>query len=412
MPRNLQINSDRLWGSLMEMAKIGATEKGGVCRLALTDLDRRSRDLFKGWCEAAGCSVTIDPMGNMFARRPGRNDRLPPIGTGSHLDSQPTGGRFDGVYGVLAGLEVLRTLNDHAAETEAPVEVVVWTNEEGARFAPAMIGSGVFAGIFDLEHGWSRADHDGKTMGEELERIGYRGDAPLGHAFGGFFEVHIEQGPILEHDEKTIGIVTGAQGTRWYDVKLVGEESHAGPTPMALRRDAMAAATRLIPRIYQLALERSPHGRATIGEFRLYPGSRNTVPGTAEFTVDLRHPDADRLEEMHRGLHGAAATLASDAGLECEVIDVWHSPPVAFHPDCVAAVRSGAQLMGYPAQEIVSGAGHDSVYISRVAPTGMVFIPCENGISHNEIENATQEDVAAGCNVLLHAILERAEGST
>ena len=409
MPRNIRIDSDRLWDSLMEMAEIGATDKGGVCRLALTDLDRQSRDLLRQWCEAAGCAVTVDPMGNMFARRPGKNAALPPVGTGSHLDSQPTGGKFDGVYGVLAGLEVVRTLNDHGIETHAPVELTVWTNEEGSRFSPAMVGSGVFAGVFDLDYGLSREDHQGNTIGAELERIGYDGDAPFGHPFGAFFEVHIEQGPILENAVKTIGVVTGAQGTRWYDVQIVGAESHAGPTPMELRRDAMATANRLMPQIYELAYSHAPHGRATIGEFRLFPGSRNTVPGTVEFTVDMRHPDANSLEDMHQGLHRAAATVAEESGLQCDVTDVWHSPPVAFDPSCVEAVRNGAELMSYPAMEIVSGAGHDSVYISRISPTGMVFIPCEDGISHAEIENATKEDIEAGANVLLHAILERAE---
>ena len=291
---------------------------------------------------------------------------------GSHLDSQPTGGKFDGVYGVLAGLEVVRTLNDHGIETKAPVEVAVWTNEEGSRFSPAMVGSGVFAGAFDLEYGLARKDLAGKTLGEELERIGYNGDATLGHQFGAFFEVHIEQGPILENEAKTIGVVTGAQGTRWYDVSIVGAESHAGPTPMELRQDAMATATQLMPQIYDLAHRHAPHGRATIGEFRLFPGSRNTVPGTVEFSVDLRHPDADTLEVMHRGLHQAAAKVAEKTGLGIEVVDIWHSPPVAFDPRCVEAVRKSAELMGFPAMPVVSGAGHDSIYISRVAPTGMV----------------------------------------
>ncbi|MDH3690866.1 MAG: Zn-dependent hydrolase [Gammaproteobacteria bacterium] len=412
MKRNLHIDGSRLWDSLMEMARIGATKKGGVCRLALTDLDKQGRDLFKSWCEAAGCTVTVDPMGNMFARRSGKNNELPPVATGSHLDSQPTGGKFDGVYGVLAGLEVLRTLNDHAIETETPVEVVVWTNEEGARFPPAMVGSGVFAGVFDLDYGWSRRDHDDNCIGDELERIGYKGDAPLGqHPFSSFFEVHIEQGPILENEHKTIGIVTGVQGMRWYDIKLIGEEAHAGPTPMELRQDALACASHLLPQIYDLAISRSPHGRATIGEFRVYPGSRNTVPGTVEFTVDIRHPDADQLKSLDQGLRAVTEATATQRGLEYELTAVWESRPVAFDGDCIDAVRKGAEIMEYSAKEIVSGAGHDSVYVSRVAPTGMIFIPCENGISHNEIENATPEDIEAGANVLLHAILERAEHS-
>jgi len=406
--RNLRIDGARLWASLEEMARIGATEKGGVCRLALTDLDRESRDLFVRWCEQAGCSVRVDPMGNVFARRPGRDPELPPVATGSHLDTQPTGGRFDGVYGVLAGLEVIRTLNDHGVETDAPVEVVVWTNEEGARFAPAMVGSGVFAGAFDLEYGHSRTDHDGHTLGAELERIGYRGDAPLGAPFRAFFETHIEQGPLLEAARRTIGVVTGVQGVRWYDVTLTGAECHAGPTPMERRRDALAAASALLGRIYALAHDRPPHGRATVGEFRIHPGSRNTVPGRVELTVDLRHPEAPVLDAMDAGLAAACEAVSGETGVAVECRCIWYSPPVAFDPDCVEAVRRGAALLQYSHMDAVSGAGHDAVYVSRVAPTAMVFIPCEDGISHNEIENATPGDVEAGANVLLHAMLEKA----
>ena len=404
---NLQINGARLWESLMEMAKIGATDKGGVCRLTLTDLDRESRELFKRWCEQAGCTVTVDPMGNMFARRPGTDDTLAPVGTGSHLDTQPTGGKFDGVYGVLAGLEVLRTLNDRQIQTRAPIEVSVWTNEEGSRFSPAMVGSGVFAGVFDLDYGLARTDHDGKTLGDELLRIGYAGDAPLGHPVGAFFEVHIEQGPILENENKTIGVVTGVQGISWYDVNLTGSEAHAGPTPMNLRRDAMHAAADFARAVYALA--KPPHGRATIGEFEVMPGSRNTIPGSVRLTVDMRHPDEQTLKAMDEGLRAAAAEVEQASGVTCEVDHIWTSPPVAFDPDCVAAVAKGAETMGYASMPIVSGAGHDAVYVSRVAPTGMVFIPCENGISHNEIENTLPEQTEAGCNVLLHAMLERAQ---
>ena len=409
MSRNLRTDGARLWESLMTMARIGATGKGGVCRLALSDPDREARDLFRRWCVAAGCAVRVDPMGNMFARRPGRREDLPPVGTGSHLDSQPTGGRFDGVYGVLAGLEVVRALDDHHIETEAPVEVAMWTNEEGARFAPAMLGSAVFAGVFDLDYGWSREDRDGHRVGEELKRIGYRGDAPLGHPYGAFFEAHIEQGPILEAEEKRIGVVTGVQGVHWYDLVLTGDESHAGPTPMELRRDAMAGAVRFMPRVYRVALDRAPHGRATVGEFRLHPGSRNTVPGRVECSVDLRHPAAGELVAMDAELHRAAEDLERDSGLDVSLHAVWKCPPTAFDPECIDAVRKGAALMDYPAMEIVSGAGHDSVHVSKVAPTAMIFVPCERGISHNEIENATPADLEAGANVLLHAVLERAE---
>ncbi|SLN57448.1 Zn-dependent hydrolase [Oceanibacterium hippocampi] len=407
--QNLQVDGDRLWQSLMEMAKIGATEKGGVCRLALTDLDKAGRDLFVSWCKEAGCSVSVDKMGNIFARRPGRNEDMPPVMTGSHLDTQPTGGKFDGVYGVLAGLEVIRSLNDHRIETEAPVEVAVWTNEEGSRFAPAMVASGVFAGAFDLEYGLSRADLDGKTMGEELARIGYAGDREVGgRPIKAFFEAHIEQGPILEAEEKTIGVVTGAQGQRWYEITLTGQEAHAGPTPMKVRKDALVGAARIVGEVNRIGLAHQPYACATVGLMQVSPNSRNTIPGKVFFAVDFRHPDADTLAQMDSELRAFCDKVTAEIGVEMAFEQIWYSPPVAFDPDCVNAVRKGAKLAGFGHMDIVSGAGHDACYINRVAPTGMIFVPCENGISHNEVENATSADIAAGCNVLLHAVLERA----
>ena len=407
--KNLRVNGERLWQSLMEMAKIGATDKGGVCRLALTDLDRQGRDLFVRWCKEAGCTVSVDRMGNIFARRPGRDNSLPPVGTGSHLDSQPTGGRFDGVYGVLAGLEVIRTLNDLNYETAAPVEVVVWTNEEGSRFAPAMVASGVFAGVFDEEYGLSRKDLDGKTMGEELKRIGYAGDLPVGnHKFGAFFEAHIEQGPILEAEKKTIGIVQGAQGQRWYEITLTGQEAHAGPTPMRRRKDALLGAGRLVHEVNRIGLTNQPYACATVGLMQVSPNSRNTIPGKVFFTVDFRHPDDATLSKMDAELRATAERITGEIGLQLQLEQIWYSPPVAFDKKCVAAVQTGAQTLGYENMPIISGAGHDSCYIARVAPTAMVFVPCEDGISHNEVENATPGDIAAGCNVLLQAMLTRA----
>jgi N-carbamoyl-L-amino-acid hydrolase len=410
--QNVKINSDRLWDSLMEMAKIGATEKGGVCRLALTDLDKRGRDLFVRWCKEAGCSITVDKMGNIFARRPGKDDSLPPVMTGSHLDSQPTGGRFDGVYGVLAGLEVIRSLNDHNYQTNAPVEVAVWTNEEGSRFAPAMVASGVFAGVFDLEYGLSRADLDGKTMGQELQRIGYAGEAQVGgRKIGAFFETHIEQGPILEAEKKTIGVVAGAQGQRWYEITLTGQEAHAGPTPMKRRRDALVGAARAVVEVNRIGLANQPYACATVGLMQVSPNSRNTIPGKVFFTVDFRHPDDAVLSKMDAELRASVAKIAGEVKLEAEVTQIWYSPPVKFAPGCVDSVRKAAERLGYDHMDIVSGAGHDACYISRVAPTGMVFIPCEDGISHNEVENATKTDVAAGCQVLLQAMLDHANAS-
>ncbi len=402
----ISVNQERLWQSLMDMAKIGATEKGGVCRLALTDLCKESRDLFVSWCKDAGCTISIDKMGNIFAQRPGKNPSLPPVVMGSHLDTQPTGGKFDGVYGVLAGLEVIRTLNDHNVDTEAPIEVSVWTNEEGSRFAPAMVSSGVFAGVFSLEYGLSREDLDGKTMGEELKRIGYAGEAEVGNRpFKGFFEAHIEQGPILEDEGITLGVVTDAQGQRWYEVTLVGQEAHAGPTPMHSRKDALVGAAKIIDKVNQIGLANGPLACATVGLIQSYPNSRNVIPGKVFFTIDFRHPDDDILTKMDSELREFITHTSEAQGLELTFEQIWYSPPVAFAEQCVNSVRNGAKARGLSHRNIVSGAGHDACYIARVAPTGMIFVPCENGISHNEIENAAPEHLAAGCNVLFDAVV-------
>ncbi len=409
MLKNIQVNKERLWDSLMEMAQIGGTEKGGCARLALTDLDRQGRDLFVRWCKEAGCTITVDRMGNIFARRPGRNNDLPPVVCGSHLDTQPTGGKFDGVFGVLAGLEVIRTLNDYKYETDAPVEVSVWTNEEGSRFAPAMVASGVFAGVFTEEYGLSRADLDGKTMGEELERIGYKGDLAVGgRPFKAFFEAHIEQGPILEAEKKTIGIVQGIQGIRWFECTVTGVESHAGTTPMNRRKDAMLGVSRIVDRINKIALGHAPFAVSTVGLVKVSPNSRNVIPGSVFFSVDLRHPKDETLLAMKAELEAATNEICAELGLTHDLHEIWYNPPAPFDPDCIASVRQAAEEAGYSHMDIVSGAGHDAGYLCKVAPTAMVFVPCEDGISHNEVENATPEDLAAGCNVLMRAMLAHA----
>ncbi|HXP76406.1 MAG TPA: Zn-dependent hydrolase [Stellaceae bacterium] len=408
--RNLGINGDRLWQSLMEMAKIGATEKGGVCRLALSDLDKAGRELFIRWCEQAGCTVSVDRMGNIFARRAGRNPKLAPVLAGSHLDTQPTGGRFDGVYGVLAGLEVIRTLNDLDYQTEAPVEVVCWTNEEGSRFSPPMVGSGVFAGVFDLAYGLERPDNvSGVKLGAELERIGFSGPAPMGgREVAAYFEAHIEQGPILEDQQKPVGIVTGAQGQRWYEITVTGQEAHAGPTPMRKRRDALVGSARMIDAVNRIGLAHSPHACATVGFVQVSPNSRNTIPGRVFFTVDFRHPEDAVLTQMDKELRAACAEVAGAIGLAAEVKEFWYFPPTPFDKSCVESVRKATETLGYPHMDIISGAGHDAVYMARVAPTAMIFVPCVGGISHNEIEDAKPEDLAMGCAVLLNAVLDRA----
>jgi N-carbamoyl-L-amino-acid hydrolase len=396
----------------MRMAEIGATPKGGVCRLALSDEDKAGRDLFVEWARAAGCAVRVDAIGNIFARRPGGDDSLAPVQTGSHLDSQPTGGRFDGVYGVLAGLEVIRTLNDLQVETKRPVEVVVWTNEEGCRFAPAMIGSGVHVGRFTLDEALAKADIDGKSMGAELRRIGYAGtDEVDPRHVAAFFEAHIEQGPILEAEKKTIGVVRGAQGQRWFDVAVTGQEAHAGPTPMRVRRDALVGAARIVELVNRVGLENQPYACATVGQMTVKPNSRNTIPGRVEFTVDFRHPQDAVLSRMKETLLAEAEALCRAAGLELDCREIWYQPPLAFDADCVKAVAAGAAACGLPAMEIISGAGHDACHMATVAPTAMIFVPCAGGISHNEIEDADKADIAAGCDVLLRAIVDRANAT-
>jgi N-carbamoyl-L-amino-acid hydrolase len=407
VPANIAVNAERLWAAIMETAQFGATPKGGIKRLTLTDEDRQVRDWFRAACEAAGCTVAIDDLGNMFARRPGRDNSLPPIAMGSHLDTQPTGGKFDGIIGVLSGLEVIRTLNDLQVETNAPIEVINWTNEEGSRFAPAMLCSGVFAGVFPRAYADSRVDREGKNFGDELERIGYRGSEPAGsHKLGAHFEVHIEQGPILEAEGKTIGIVTGVQGMRWFEVTVTGAESHAGSTPMPLRRDAMLAAAKMIQAVSEVAQKFAPSAVGTVGLVECRPNSRNVIPGEVFFTIDLRHPSDNVVGEMEHLVRKEIDAIVGNGAVTAKVERVWDSPAVHFNEECIAAVARAAEAFGYPARKIVSGPGHDSAYIARVAPTSMIFVPCEGGLSHNELEKSEPEQVTAGANVLLRAVLE------
>ena len=405
----LRRDGARLWQSLMDLAQIGATPKGGVCRIALTDLDRQGRDLFVQWARGAGCSIRVDAIGNIFARRAGQDDNLPPVMTGSHIDTQPTGGKFDGNYGVLAGLEVVRTLNAASVRTRAPIEVAVWTNEEGSRFVPVMMGSGVFAGAFTLEHALAQRDAQGVSVGEALASIGYAGQLGPAPAVGSYFEAHIEQGPVLENHARVIGVVTAALGQRWYDVTVQGMEAHAGPTPMELRRDALLAASELVLEVNRIAVQRAPHARGTVGTMELFPNSRNVIPGRASLSVDLRAPDDAQLLDMDAALRAACARIATERSLQITVEQVVYFPPQPFTPQLVQAVRANADDLGYSSMDVVSGAGHDAVYLARVAPAAMIFVPCDDGISHNEIENAAAEHLEAGCNVLLRAMLAAAE---
>ncbi len=407
---NIRINGARLWNSLMEMASIGATPNGGVNRLSLTDLDRQSRDLFATWCKQAGCTIAIDRMGTMFARRAGADESLPPVMIGSHLDTQPTGGKFDGALGVLAALEMVRTLNDLDIKTRHPIEIVNWTNEEGSRFSPAMTASGVFAGVLSLEQALAIQDVDGKALGAELDRIGYAGTAPVGgrpvHAL---FELHIEQGPILEEEGIDIGIVTAANGQKWYEITLTGVESHAGPTPMKRRKDALLGASRIVELVNQIGHAHDPAACATVGMMQVYPNSRNVIPGRVFLTVDFRHPEAAKLSSMDAALREGVAEIASAAGLRHDLAMTFDFAPQPFEPSCVEAVRNAAKRLGYTTREITSGAGHDAVFMARVCPTAMIFTPCIDGISHNEAENIKPAWATAGANVLVHAALDRAE---
>ena len=406
---SLRINGQRLWDSLMTLAQIGSTPKGGVCRLTLTDLDKQGRDLVIQWAVDAGMTVVIDKIGNVFMRRAGRSNNLPPIMTGSHIDTQPTGGKFDGNYGVLAGLEVVRTLNDHGIETEAPVEVAFWTNEEGSRFVPVMMGSGVFAKAFSLEHAYAATDTEGKTVKGELARIGYLGEQEPGdHPIGAYFETHIEQGPVLEDNDITIGVVQGVLGIRWFDCTVTGMEAHAGPTPMALRKDALQLATQLMQEVVASALRHGPHGRGTVGMVQVHPNSRNVIPGRVKFSMDMRNATDALVDQQVAEVKALAARLSQEMGMPIEIELVSSYAAIGFHGECIDAVSRASQKLGYSSMPVVSGAGHDAIYMARLAPSGMIFIPCKDGISHNEVEDAQPEHITAGCNVLLHAMLERA----
>ncbi|MDP9519427.1 MULTISPECIES: Zn-dependent hydrolase [Pseudomonas] len=404
----LKINGQRLWASLMAMAEIGATARGGSCRLALSDEDRAGRELFAHWCTEAGMTLSVDPIGNLFARRPGSDPHAAPVMMGSHLDTQPEGGRFDGVYGVLAGLEVLRTLNDLGVQTRKPLEVVVWTNEEGARFTPAMFGSAVFTGIMSLDAALAVRDADGISVAEALQRTGYAGNRPLGGAVDAYFEAHIEQGPILEDNAKSIGVVSGGQAIRWLDVQVEGMAAHAGTTPMPLRKDALYGAAQMILAVEQVAADFAPQGLTTVGELSVAKSSRNTIPGRLTFTVDLRHHHDQQIAAMEQQVEERLERIARERGLKVRIDRHWLSPATPFDAECVAAVQQAVDGLGYPQQSIVSGAGHDAILLARYCPTAMVFIPCVGGLSHNEAEDVLPEDVCQGADVLLNAVLARA----
>lgn len=406
---NLQIDSSRLWDTIHTTAQFGGTPKGGVRRLTLSAEDKQVRDWFRAACEDAGLEVGVDTLGNMFALRKGRDMTKPPIGLGSHLDTQPTGGKFDGILGTLAALEVIRTLNDAGIETELPLCITNWTNEEGSRFAPAMMGSAAFVGDFTVEDVLSRKDAAGISVAEALDGIGYRGDKPVGaQPFSGFIELHIEQGPILEAEGKTIGVVEHGQGVLWYDGKITGFESHAGSTPMHLRRDALATLSEIVLAVEKIATELGPNAVGTVGEAVIASPSRNVIPGEIAFNIDMRSADAAILQQLDQRLRAAVAEIAPRRKVEVTLDLVWRKEPTHFDQKLVGAVETAAGALGYSNRRITSGAGHDACNLNARIPTAMIFVPCKDGISHNELEDATQPDCAAGANVLLHTVLSLA----
>ncbi|MBT4236483.1 MAG: Zn-dependent hydrolase [Marinovum sp.] len=406
---NLKINSERLWDSLMEMAKIGPGVAGGNNRQTLTDEDNEGRQLFLDWCKAAGCTMGLDQMGNMFARREGTDPEALPVYVGSHLDTQPTGGKYDGVLGVLGGLEILRTMNDLDIKTKHPIVVVNWTNEEGTRFAPPMLSSGVFAGVHTQDWAYDRVDAEGKAFGDELQRIGWRGDEDVGaRKMHAFFELHIEQGPILEAENKQIGIVTHGQGLSWTQVEITGKDAHTGSTPMPMRKNAGLAMARVLDRVEAIALSYAPHAVGAAGHIDVYPNSRNVIPGKVVFTIDFRSPDLTVITDMEARLRTEAQAICEAMGMDIEFEKVGGFDPVAFDATCVQAVRRAAERLGYSHMDLISGAGHDACWINKVAPTAMIMCPCVDGLSHNEAEDISQEWAAAGADVLLHAVLETA----
>jgi N-carbamoyl-L-amino-acid hydrolase len=415
-----RIDGARLWDSLMALARIGATPKGGVRRLALTDLDRQGRDLVVGWLREAGCEIRVDAIGNVFAIRPGRlgngfeasgapladASRLP-VAVGSHVDTQPNGGKFDGNYGVLSGVEVVRALNDAGVVTERPVAVAIWTNEEGTRFTPVMMGSGAYCGAFTVDHCLAQADREGVTVAQALQSIGYAGTATPPR-FAAYFEPHIEQGPVLEREGVTIGAVEGALGQRWFDVAVTGQDAHAGPTPIEMRRDALLAASRVVLEVRRIASEHPDYARGTVGQLFVTPNSRNVIPGRVDFTVDFRNASDATLAAMGDDLRRSVAHIAAADGVQIDLAEVVYFPPCAFDAALVAGVEEGARALGHSVRRLASGAGHDAVYVARTCPTAMIFVPCEGGISHNEIENAKPEHLAAGAEVLLRSVLQAA----
>ena len=410
MESNISVNIDRLWSSLSDMAKIGPGIAGGNNRQTLTFDDGKGRELLQKWCEAANLKMTVDQLGSMFFLREGPDSKLHPVVIGSHLDTQPTGGKYDGVLGVLGGLELIRSLDDMGIKTKHPIVLVNFTNEEGTRFAPPMMASGVFAGVHTLDWAYAKEDADGKKFGDELKRIGWIGDEEVGNRkMKAFFELHIEQGPILEAEGKDIGVVSRGQGLNWLQVTLTGRESHTGSTPMPMRKNAGLGMAKITNLVHEIAMSHQPDAVGAVGQCNVYPNSRNIIPGKVVFTIDFRSPSFDTQDDMEKRLYEGAKSICKDLDLELEIEKVGHFDPVTFDKECVSKIRGAAERLGYSHRDIISGAGHDACWINKVAPTAMVMCPCVDGLSHNEAEEISQDWAVAGSNVLFHAVLETAE---
>ena len=407
---NLRINGDRLWQSIHDLAEIGPGVAGGNNRQTLTDADGEGRHLFKKWCEDAGLTMGLDQMGNMFMHRQGTDPDLLPVYIGSHLDTQPTGGRYDGILGVLAGLEVVRTLNDLDIKTKHPIVVTNWTNEEGTRFPPAMLASGVFAKKHTQEWAYAIEDGEGKKFGDELKRIGWRGEEEVGaRKMHAMFELHIEQGPILESQNKDIGVVTHGQGLSWTQFTITGKDSHTGSTPMPMRKNAGLGMARILELVDEIAWSHKPNAVGAAGHIDVYPNSRNVIPGKVVFTVDFRSPSLETIRQMEASLAKSARQICDMMGLGIEIEKTGGFDPVEFDENCVSAVRSAAEKLGYSHMDIISGAGHDACWINSLAPTAMIMCPCVDGLSHNEAEDISKEWSTAGADVLFHAVVETAQ---
>jgi N-carbamoyl-L-amino-acid hydrolase len=407
---DLATNPKRYWATIERSAQIGVGRPGGLARVALSDADREMRDQFVAWCREAGCTVSVDGVGNIFGKRPGKDPAAPPVVIGSHLDTQVNGGRYDGIVGVLAGLEIVRSLNDRKIETKRPIEVVNWTNEEGARFSPPMIAAGAFAGVYPVDWVLDRRDDDGKRLGDELRRIGYAGTAPVGgRKLDSYFELHIEQGPLLDQKRIDVGVVTHGYTAHGFIVEVKGETAHTGPWPMDKRKNALVGAAMLAVAAHEIGWKyHATQGKGTAARIVAWPNKPGILSDWAQFTGDFRHEDRSAADRMFLEFKEAMKSCAQRANVEMKIIDQWTWNAELFDKECIALVRDTAKSLGYASLDLPSQAGHDAYHVARVAPTAMIFSPCRDGITHNNNEHADLERTAPAVNVLANVVLARA----